>query len=66
VRYIFIDGFSYQPSVLFLRKSPLEIVFLEAVPYENRMYKSMITSGGFLKESPLEIDFILNFSSFSS
>jgi hypothetical protein len=41
----------------FLRKPPLEIVFLEAVPYENRMYKSMISRGGFLKEPPVEIDF---------
>jgi hypothetical protein len=41
VRYIFIGGFSYQPSVLFLvavflKKPPLEIVFLDAVLYETR------------------------------
>jgi hypothetical protein len=40
VWYIFTGGFSYQPLAIFsggfLRKPPLEIVFLEAVLYENR------------------------------
>jgi hypothetical protein len=35
-----------------LIKLPLEIVFLYTVPYE-----SMISSGGFRKEPPIEIDF---------
>jgi hypothetical protein len=50
----------------FLRKPPLEIVFLEAVPYKNRLQKYMIYSGGFLKELSLKIIFILNFLSFSN
>jgi hypothetical protein len=38
VRYIFTDGFGYAIfSGGFLRKPPLEIVFLEAVAYEKRI-----------------------------